>query len=500
LPALTASHNLTYFSLASGTLGTTNIVAFYDSGESASPKDEIIIGLGYDTSGGGGPNINGTVSTCVWSTGASASIFSVSFARPIHVSGNPNVEIQMPYATSTRVASSSPTTTVGQAVTVIPLMTGGASPAGVDSLLLYPSPAAPTVIGAFDILAAGTNGAAGPTIAHQARIVSVVSEARQYPSGYINFNNIFYELVNYTDPPNSETWPVQHTVFGPEYPFGYGGVASVSAGELFMVKQRGGAFIVQGDINNPTVTTLPGVQPTGPFYGRAGAGNGGMYYCSLDQGAFVWNGGNTAQKVSTQIDDAAFTPTIYPTLPCYGYFVQRWGEWMMFSNNWILNTDTGGWWRLDNPSNGLWYHYTIGVNSNLCYTSWPSVPNRSANCFGVYDKTQPTNSYQWQCLPIRPSALDRTISAREVTVRASNPTLDANAQITVSMVDNAGTVTAQSPWTLSATTRDVQIHNFRFGVRSDDLVVRLNCTGTSAAPAIFDLVLSYRTREQAATF
>jgi hypothetical protein len=489
LPALTQTKSLADISV--GNAETNTILCFQNSFQTN--RDEIVFGLGVPGAGGGGPNITAILQSALWAIVSPANIFEVTYNNPTHINPNNFLYPMMPFAFSTRMAASDPTITVGQAVVVIPVMTGGVN----DSIVVYPDPSAPTVSGNFDLLDAGANGNCGPTFGHQGRVVTLTSEARQWPRSLISFGNVFYEIISYTDPANSEDWPNQQEVFGPENPYGYGAVGSVSAGELFMVKQRGGAIIVQGDLNNPTVTTLPGVKSTGPLYGRAAAGETGMFYCSQDHGAYVWNGGNTSQKISAQLDDNFFSTSNAQNLPCYGYFTQRWGEWMLFSNNWVYNTQTGGWWRLSDPSAHQWFHYTPGFSENHMYAAPIDVTSNTDEILGQFDNTVPTDAYVWQCLPIRPNAIDRTVDVREVTVRASNPTLDPGAVIQVSVVVD-GQVSALEPWPLDFTTPDVQIQSLNAGgVQADDIVVRLECSGDSAAPIVYDLNIGYRTRQRA---
>ena len=53
-------------------------------------------------------------------------------------------------------------------------------------------------------------------------------------------------------------------VFVQENPFGYGAWGSISASELFLVKNRQGGVVIQGDLNSPTVTSRC---PASPSYG-----------------------------------------------------------------------------------------------------------------------------------------------------------------------------------------------------------------------------------------
>lgn len=66
-------------------------------------------------------------------------------------------------------------------------------------------------------------------------------------------------------------------------------------------------MVVNGDIEAPnSVLFLPGIEPTGDIYGMAAAAEAGLFYCSTHRGAWLWNGGNTSQKISRQLRDDFF--------------------------------------------------------------------------------------------------------------------------------------------------------------------------------------------------
>lgn len=376
-----------------------------------------------------------------------------------------------------------------QPVVVLPLT----SPAGTlaGDLWVYPALASPGSFSFDDI----TQRHAGITFGHQGRVVQLQALTYSWPvAPTVPFPN---EAVNYTDPPLSETFPVQFEEFGPENPFGYGAVNSVSAGELFMVKVRGGAIIVQGDLNNPTVTSLPGVRSTGYLAGRSDVNQNGMYYCVFGNGAWAWNGGNTSQKISQQLDDGFYVPASRLQSPYYSYFIQRWNDWMLFSNNWVLDSLTGGWWRLSNPAAMSFFWYVPGFAENVMYAALGTVTGPNETFFAKYDRGVPNGAYNWQSLPIRLPSEDRLSDIREVVVRASNPYLDSGPTISPFVVDSFGNTTALEPWTMSSST-GIQEQRFNCGVKSETVSVVLSCVGNSGTPkgpVIHSLAIGYRSRE-----
>jgi hypothetical protein len=402
------------------------------------------------------------------------------------------------YPYMTRVTENDPTTTVGDPVLVLPI-TGWLNPANTSAMLTYPIPGS-IAYSAADIATSGD--IVGYGFGHQGRICSLVPTAGRWP-GSPPLQGA-PDALSYTEPANSTTWgsPPQDEVFGPENPYGYGAVTSVSAGELFLVKTHGGAIVVQGDLNNPTVTTLSAVKSTGPIFGKSDSDPNGSYYCVQNEGAWAWNGGNASTKVSAQLDDNFFTcPNLPPLttmgLQAYGYYVQRWGDWMLFSNNWLYNSGGGGgWWRLYDPAAASFFYYTPGQNTNIMYAGVPLVSSDNTPVMFEFDSTNGTNLWLWQSLPIRPQANDRTIEVREVTIRAANPTLDAGANVAVNMVDSDGNLLGNSPaWAMSSTTRGVQIRTFNFGVQTEDITINLGAGGQQTAPIIYDITVGYRIRQ-----
>jgi hypothetical protein len=514
LPLMIQSHSPNDFNISTPLTGTQPYyialfcTAFNAPGDGG---DELIVARTYTPTGG---PLEIRAWSILWETLAARQpiIFNTDASPPVSTF---TWASSMAYPFTTRVALSNPTTTVGQPVVV--LVTAENTHSSNWGINLYPDPAAPNTYGVHNI--STSPDYTGFAFGHQGRIVML--PARNDPTPTPSSGMPFYDTLSYTDPPNSDTYGAQNEVFGPENPYGYGAVSSVSAGELFMVKQRGGAVVVQGDLNNPTVTALPSVESTGPIFGHADTDPNGTYYCTYDQGAWVWNGGNSSTKISNQLDDGFFNqnnppatlgipPAQSATQP-YGYFCQRWGSWMLFSNNWIYNPASGGWWRLYDPSAASFFFYTLGYRSTNMYAGvMQSPPAGTTPLWYQFSKDYANTAYVWQSLPIRPTAVDRLLDVREVTVRASNPTLDPNSLITVSLINSSGVaVEAGVPWNLGDTDSGPQIQNFPIGMAQlgtvENITVRLECFGTDvgppsmaySAPIVYDVTVQYRVREQA---
>jgi hypothetical protein len=364
-------------------------------------------------------------------------VTAASYTLAVHTANSTGSGIfGSPYPQLTRVAVSDPTTTPGTPVIVFP--NGGpatSTDADTGQVYLWPDPNTPSTPSVLPLITGSMSpysSVAGQVIVHQSRIVVLAGITYDYPVGSGFETN---EQVNYTDPGNSTDYGFQQTVYAPEEPYGYGCGGSVSAGELFLVKKRGGGLIVSGDLNNPTVTFLPGVQPTGGIYGQCAEGVGGLYYCSYDNGAWVWNGSNTSEKISAQIDDNFFLPNVFSTMDSnnYGFFAQCIGDKVYFSNNWMYDTRTGSWW--------IYYPRATQGGTDLYYVNPVSGPiiwaaplnfTKSGPIFFEFNTAKPTPKYVWTSVPLRLAGEDRVVDIREVVVRASNTASNATVQVTVS--------------------------------------------------------------------
>src|SRR5208282_4861763 len=197
-------------------------------------------------------------------------------------------------------------------------------------------------------------------------------------------------------------------------------------GELFLVKHRGGGLILTGDIFAPSVTRLPGVQSTGTIYGRADAGEQGVLYCSYANGAWLWNGSNTAEKVSQNLDDNFFLPPEFATMGSnnYAFFVQCIGDKAYFSNNWIYDMTYKSWWKYypDTAQGGTNLFWVNPVSGPLIYAANLSFTASVSNDFlYAFNTAVPSQHYRWTSLPLRLGGDDQLSDIVQFDVRASCP-------------------------------------------------------------------------------
>jgi len=259
-------------------------------------------------------------------------------------------------------------------------------------------------------------------LAHQNRMVFLKYSPFNYSNTdtYLSANETFY----YTDPPNDVTLIAGvGEIFVQEDPSGYGAWGSQSASELFLVKNYGGGVVISGDLNAPTVTRLPGVEPCYGLMSRAASTPIGLVYASNNRGLWLWNGGNASQKLSPQLDDNFFVVTggvaLPPTLRGPRVDIQRWGDWIIVSNDWLYDTNTNSWWQLYPGLYGAHTWYQSSSDGSNLYAAL-GVP-QAACSVEMYSRTAPSTIYNWSSYPIRIPANDLNHNAiiREVVVRAS---------------------------------------------------------------------------------
>lgn len=396
-------------------------------------------------------------------------------------------------------ANSTPTN-VGMATVAIGYMRqkSGAGP----FIWLYPDPTNPT---------SGTpysTGETGYVICHQNRIIALTIIGAEQNWGGSTYLQQAYELYNYTDPPNGLAFGTQAEVFVQEHPFGHGTWGSISASQLFLVKHSGGGYVIQGDLNSPTVTRLPGVTSTYGLVSRSASETPlGLVYASNNRGLWSWAGGITSGKISNQLDDDAFANISAPGPITSGPVVdvRGWGDWIVVTNDWIFDTNTGGFWQLNASSSGQAHmYYGVSWDGNTLYASVPR-PDLAGFAIDMYNRGIPSNFYAWKSYPIRLPSMtpNRGVMVREIVLRAQG---EGTVTVILEGVNGTNTQTTASPGTNSiltfTTTAQPSMQRLTVGqVTAQDVTVTLNAvaaTGTPA-PVIYSVSVGYTEYAQPVT-
>lgn len=219
---------------------------------------------------------------------------------------------------------------------------------------------------------------------------------------------------------NNPDFLTQYEVFQAVNPSSIGTWGSLTSGDLLVVTMESGAFIVNGDFFQPTVTMMPGVQPTHGEIGVPAITPLGLVYASGDSGVWVWDGGAVAQKISTALTDNFFKATVGPSTPPNPQYAQGAffnclsdGDYLYCSNNWLYSQSLGSWWQILSTANNpyMWYvsvpdnvspNIGTGVGAkrtHYVFAAPATFKDTAVNVGAFFDKNVPAKLWQWESNP-----------------------------------------------------------------------------------------------------
>ena len=125
-------------------------------------------------------------------------------------------------------------------------------------------------------------------------------------------------------------------------------LTSINTSRLFITTADRGAILIEGDLDNPNVTALPGVESTYGLTPHPTPVNGGVVYGSRE-GMYLWDGGEVSQKLSQALYSDFWVPANmgydeewHNTAP-RGRMAWR-DPYLYVPNGWIHDLGNGGWW------------------------------------------------------------------------------------------------------------------------------------------------------------
>lgn len=332
----------------------------------------------------------------------------------------------------------------------------------------------------------------GQILAHTGRILRLCENKTDHG---LNVDFETNELVRYTDPPGNVILSNNFTdsVLDPQIPGGYGSWGSLSYGELLLIKRVGGAILVEGDVYAPQITRLPGVADVGNLTNVACATPAGLIYCCQDDGAYIWTGGSTSQKISTISDRFA----IPPVLMANGVKTNLtlWNNWVIFSNGWMFDTVMNGWWQLDvsqalPEQDGLQWAAAGKGSPRYLYVVPGDLTNFGDNktvTVGTYDLETPSNEYTWKSQPMAVS-YGHSIDIREICLTVSNISNDTTVEVTFQTINGDDTGTFPGPERFQITTGGANVPGpirlrKPIGVIGDSVMLTIHAITISPSPA-----------------
>lgn len=279
-------------------------------------------------------------------------------------------------------------------------------------------------------------------------------------------------------------------VFVPEIDQLVSDIAAMSANTILVIKGIGGGYMIQGDLDDPTIVQLPNLMcPDGSDAVRGCNTPLGYVYSAGDYGMYVWNGGDQAQPISPQLDGRFATGDI--TLDGPNGQCDRWGDMLLVPRNWVMDLDKRGWWRIDDPDDIEIRFWSSSRYRSQTYGAVESFLG-TETAFALYELDDLAYSYSWQSHPLWVSR-DRYVQTREGLIA-----LQGHGTVTVTLIDEDGNEDV-----IDIEVDSDVIRNFRFNANmgAENLQIRLEAVGEGGvveAPLIHRLFLGYQIQQQLA--
>lgn len=297
---------------------------------------------------------------------------------------------------------------------------------------VYPSPAAagtPYTESSID---------GGIMCTHQSRIVVATR------SGTVASWGAETETIYFSDPMDPGSALGEYINVGPENLSSYGVLASLSANDLFGIKHRGGAYLIQGDLAFPMVRHLPGVVSTGGTECNGIATRLGFVYGVNNGGVYVWQGADESTPLSPQLEDNFWIASGTAKLRRYKGKFATWKDYIIAPNNWLFDMATKGWWRLDTPVDGEYHLFHTSPFNNVLFGARTTFSDASPIVISGWDPENSASSFSWKSQPL-PLTYNRRVTVREVQVIAQGV-----GDITLSVIGSTSDQSKNIVWTLPA--------------------------------------------------
>lgn len=225
--------------------------------------------------------------------------------------------------------------------------------------------------------------------------------------------------------------------FQSENPTGWQQVASLTANELFLMKGRGGAVMIRGDLDDPTVVALPNVQSSGRSLSEGTNSPIGYIYTVVGGGAWVWSGGDTSTNISRQMLPDFWAPTSDEDYYLAWSKCALWREWAIIPNGWLFDTDHMGWWKYATPEMPVFNFAEADWSGRWLYATPLDFTTQDPTVCYEFDRRQPRNEYSWKSHPVMAGA-NRQFQAREIILSGSG-----QGEVVVSVISRDGTTTSR---------------------------------------------------------
>lgn len=242
-----------------------------------------------------------------------------------------------------------------------------------------------------------------------------------------------------------------------------GCIGTVSNSQLLQVKYDGGGVLISGDLDNPTVRRLPSVESTHGVVAHGTQTPAGFVY-GATTGVYAWTGGDTTQNLSPQIDGFFWDHTEGDPREQYdgprGRFCY-WNDAILAPNNYLMDTRSGGWWRLEKPVREAgdipvcipYNCYDVGPDGELWAFPYKIIDTTHTDSAFTYSLGDFRSYYSWKSRPLAQTD-GRSLSFQDVELLVSH---SFPSRITVTLtglgtvVDGFGSGAARQTITRSVT-------------------------------------------------
>lgn len=293
--------------------------------------------------------------------------------------------------------------------------------------------------------------------------------------------------------------------FGEEKPFRSGIVASITADEIIFIKDREGAVLVRGDLDNPTVVQLPYVESTHGAYSIPAKTNFGLVYGTAN-GVYVWEGGESSRNISPQMQGWFWNHDVSLNyLGNRGRFAW-WNPWVVVPNNFIFDSRSESWWRLDSVANT---HVACNVadvvnTGNRLYLFPHKLDMAASPMWYTAEPAVLADTYTWQSQPLVESR-QRVLTVQEVHIMVTPASTDAGSiAVTLTGYDKNGAAVTPvtTTFTLAANTNPQMLHKdvvTNFQATHVQVQIEANANNTSKpAPKVHSIALAVAPRARVA--
>jgi hypothetical protein len=388
---------------------------------------------------------------------------------------------------------------------------GSVLPAGgsAATAVAFPSNAAPDTDAVSNLMFKTASIAIIQLFAHQDRLFcmsygSPLDTSYKILSFGASAGNDGTESLYYT---NTRTYDGGTTAnfiqFVNENPYGYGSWRSLNAGELLLVKKRGGGVMVRGDVDRPQILRLPGIESTGMAVNIGCPLPDGTFLYGSERGAWIWSGGDTTQLASPQLEGwfwrNSSTDVSRLCDPTYfrgsgDGFALLMGTWAMCGdrlvfgpNNFVYDFMGKGWWRHSDPSSTI-YGFHDNSASNKLWAAPYSIDATQTEALALFDPSYGQGEFYWRSQPLSRSR------GRRIDARTLDVVVQGHGTVVFQLLQGLSAASGPSH-TISVNSDQPVSVNIPTSLTGHDLVLSIHSTSsdanTYAAPSVLRVQVGY---------